>query len=238
MESASSVLLSLPPLEKMDAKPVLDAAATLPGYSDADKTAWEQKTCVTNETPATGALADALSGEVQKYLEKQYGGDHKPTKYRYVVLNGDKAGALKLFTYAELLEPHKSQSGYWASEFTFDGSSKWQGSLLMHVHYYEGSENNVQYRATRTVPATTFQGTPMDAKGMVGNMRKAVNALHSHLIDISDTAVQASMKKVRRILPITKTRMKWDDAAQNAVKVLKKSVNDKSKTPLKPFGRK
>ena len=72
----------------------------------------------------------------------------------------------------------------------------------------------MQMRATREVPSKAIAS----AEEAIKAIKRADNTLLSDLTD--QDALTGSLKKIRRILPITKTRMKWSDEAHKSVKLL------------------
>ena len=115
-------------------------------------------------------------------------------------------------TYAELVDTHKSRTGYWAGNWVIENESSIRGNISVHVYNYE--DGNMQMRAQREVPSKEIAS----AEEAIKAIKRADNSLLSDVTD--QDALTGSLKRLRRILPITKTRMKWDDAAQNAVKLL------------------
>jgi hypothetical protein len=155
---------------------------------------------------------------MQDYQGKRYGAGKPTVQARCLVdtiSNDDNNNDtnIVLRTYAETIDAHKHRTGYWAGEWILsDDETSLLGSLSVHVYYYE--EANLQLRAQRQVPSTPI-GSAADAMKVI---KRAEAGLLSDLTD--QDAIQTSLKRIRRILPITKTRMKWDNAAQNAVRLL------------------
>lgn len=221
---AQQLLLSLPPLDNVEQ--VLEAIKDMPGYSDDMKKARERQTCQSSQqsSAAKTPMAEALNQELSKYLEKHYSSKNSVTA-RHLIVEADVNGSsLQIFTYAELLESHKSTGGYWSSDLTWNATTgELQGTLSAHAHYYEGTDNNVQLRAKEALPPFTNK----DAKSIVAHLSSSFEQMHSRLLEMCENECQTSLKRIRRILPITKTRMNWSDAAQESVSVLTKSKMQK-----------
>lgn len=194
-------VLSLPPMEKcVLAELKQDLKKVLPGFEEEGFDEVKARSCVDTENPSH-ALADALVKELNE-AQKVY--ETKGVTARFSLATDDDSNLL-IRTYAEKIDGHNWSTGYWATSWTLTPENQLSGKALVHVHNFEDA-SNVQMRASRE-----FEQQPIDgedaAKAVVSRIFESDKSL---LKDLSDEdAVMASLKQIRRILPITRTRMKW-----------------------------
>lgn len=214
-ESAfETIVVSLPSLDIRELETLQSQAAKQIGvdYHSTLPNSLTQRNCtgIASNPPSASTFVDMLTAAVKEYQTKQYGGSKAATARHQFDTNAE--GHLVLRTYAEMLDSHKFRSGYWAACWTIKSESSVQGTVSVHVYNYE--DGNMQMRAQREIPS---QGIT-NAQDVIKAIKRAENSL---LADLTDKeAITTSLKKIRRILPISKTRMKWSDSAQNAVRLL------------------
>lgn len=147
------------------------------------------------------------------------------------------AGVLR--TYCEHLDPSNclagSLTGEWHVRIVTEQTAELRGTLRWHAHYYE--ESNVQTRSTREYPITLVTTVEEKVNAMVKQFEKEQMSYEEQLARALVLQVErweqdfytalAGMEEapdlvrpLRRILPITKTRFKWDSAAQRNVQLL------------------
>ena len=234
---AKQVLFSLPPLAKDDQSTILETIEKqVPGYKSSYVEEWKARQCLDEENAKT-PFAESLLVELQTQMDKQYGSQRSTqfqARFAVVPAKGSKNNNdLVIRTYVEICEPHKFRGGFWSTEWTYNGSSGGgstvSGTIAMQVHSYEDGIN-VQLRATREVPDQSLSSD--DSAALVQHVQRTTQAFYDTMVDhiTGDQGRLAnSLKKVRRILPITKTRMKWDDAAQEQIRLLNDSKAQKPK---------
>jgi F-actin capping protein alpha subunit len=234
--SAQDLLLSMPPLEAKDFASIqsdLTKLVALNRKETVDKNAvakeMQTRTCLQDENTSTDAFSVALAKCWSAHQEETYGKKDGVTA-RFAVLKQDSGSGWMLRTYAEVLDTAKFRTGYWAGKWMIDGNGSKvsiSGELSLHVYYYEGG-SNVQMRGKREIPSAPVNvasnGDHTDeneakAQAIVAYIKSMEKSLHQDLSD-DDALFLSSLPKIRRILPITKTRMKWNDAAQNQVRLL------------------
>jgi hypothetical protein len=223
-EAWETMLASLPPLERRELQslqartaPLFAGVAVDEASSSSKMLAQRTCTVIPSQLPSQSPLVSAWLALMQDYQDKRYGAAKSAVQARCQVdtttTKDGKDANVVLRTYAETIDAHKNRTGYWAGEWILaDDEASLAGSLSVHVYYYE--EANLQLRAQRQAPSTPISSAA-DAMKVI---KLAEAGLLSDLTD--QDAMQTSLKKIRRILPITKTRMKWDNAAQNAVRLL------------------
>ena len=210
----------------------------------AERRAQAQCTSTHNVVPATDSQFQHIEQRLQDYQSKRYQSD--TVVVRCSVLQphnkldqqqGTTGGVLR--TYCEHLDPSNclagSLTGEWHVTITTETTAELSATLRWHAHYYEDS--NVQTRATREYPVTIVSTVEEKVHSMVKQFEKEQMSYEEQLARALVLQVErweqdfynalAAMEEapdlvrpLRRILPITKTRFKWDSAAQRNVQLL------------------
>jgi F-actin capping protein alpha subunit len=196
---------SLPPLETRDLHSLRNDLSKLPDF---DQAVWDEavqsKTC-TGSKAASSPLADALKAAVEDH-QKVYRDQGMTARF---TIEPDEAD-LALRTFVEHLDPHNwGTACWWATwKITEADAVEVSGSVHTHVYYFE-DQANVQKQASREFESTSMAAGSMEevAKSIVDHVKASEKAFLADLAD--EDAVMTSLKQIRRILPITRTRMKW-----------------------------
>jgi hypothetical protein len=145
-------------------------------------------------------------------------------------------------TYVEHMNAHNCTSGSWSAVWTVkileEKEAELSGEVKLHTYYAEGT-CNVHSRATRTFESVKVSTEEEKVHAMVAVFEKETMSYEEQLSKVvvdkivawekglySDVTnmygdLDGQLRKLRRILPITKTRFKWDSAAQRQVQLLK-----------------
>jgi capping protein alpha len=98
----------------------------------------------------------------------------------------------------------------WTIKFKPGGDAKLEGIVRIQVHYYE--DGNVQLVTNFSKPATVK--IPSDAKGaaeaLLKQIAKAEQEYHTALEHSYNTMSETTFKALRRVLPITREKIKWE----------------------------
>jgi capping protein (actin filament) muscle Z-line, alpha len=105
-------------------------------------------------------------------------------------------------------------SGKWSSEWTITmrgtGQVSLAGSIRIHAHYFE--DGNVQVNTTKNIPSSDVSYT--SETDLAINVMKIVSeceaALHNGLVDMYFNLNEHTFKAMRRLLPVTRTKMDWN----------------------------
>jgi hypothetical protein len=214
------LLLSLPPMESRDWTVTKGDLNKLNLYSDDNMKDRNQKMCV-----AEGSASSALSASLRTAME-EHQSLYKQKGQVTARFSFEESGeTVKIRTYAELLAAHNCCSGCWTAEWALlakgtDGELS--GKVQLHVFYYEDG-SNVQLRSSREFSMESVSGTDEEglAKAAVDRISVWEHQLFNELSTLYDEGeMESKLRQIRRILPITKTRFKWDAAAQASVKLL------------------
>lgn len=142
--------------------------------------------------------------------------------------DGEGGGSLIVNTYAEKLDYPNQYTGFWKATWTIQSTSSQEatisGEAQLHTCSYEDGNNQLTLK--KDFPETSVStggGDDSLAQGIVDQILKWEN----EVLDIFGLMHETSsdhLRKIRRVLPITKTKMKWDVVAQRSVQMLMKTA--------------
>jgi hypothetical protein len=187
---------------------------------------------------ASNPLAAELQPKLLNYHQKTFSGrresglDSKKVTARVWLLPTSSSSKFQLVSYAEKMDGQNMQAGHWKSVWTITNTSgaeaHVEGRIDIHTHSYE--EGNTQLQFSKTFDGdeiveeveTENDGLSL-ANGVLFRIIQCEHEVLSILKGLHDLSVD-SLKQIRRVLPITKTKMNWEVEAQRGVKHLKKTA--------------
>jgi hypothetical protein len=206
-----------------------------------------------SSTSSSNSQLDYIKNKIGTYQSNLYGAKDITARYTVDEMDpstesGNQRAMIR--TYAEHIDTNNcmtgSWDGEWIIEFLTEKTCNVTATVNIHLYYYERGVN-IQTRITRTIPTTTvatreekvntmvhlFEKEKMSYEEQLSNaivmkyITQREESLYSTVYDsiFQSTTLTSSLRTVRRILPITKTRFKWDTAAQKQVQLL----NEKTK---------
>ena len=236
-EFGKELLLSLPPGQDWAA--VQGDVTTLGAWDEEALKDLHVRTCQsaddsTQDTPLMASVREKFADYQSKYTAKDL------TATRFTLTPVDDNGSMILHTYLEQVEKTNCRAASWATCWNIqpheETEAQVSGTAQLHLHYYENA--NVQLRTTRTfspqsaetakeqvnsivaqMEARTMSYEEKVAKAIIKQITAREKELYQQMQQMQDE-IGEKLKKMRRILPITKTRFKWDVAAQKQVKIL------------------
>lgn len=117
---------------------------------------------------------------------------------------------------------------YWSGRF----SSTWTielaspllaitGEIKIHAHYFE--DGNVQLQTQKNLPRTTLEYSTADIGTTVINyIKKAESAVQAGLEEMYVNMNDETFKTMRRLMPVTKSKMEWNVNAVRMVHQIRK----------------
>mmetsp|Transcript_39467 Transcript_39467/g.68396 ORF Transcript_39467/g.68396 Transcript_39467/m.68396 type:complete len:288 (-) Transcript_39467:106-969(-) len=180
----------------------------------------EAATLPSNEFEANEPTRAALQTAVNTYIATNYpseqsaGGAFTKDEHTYVVVVTGEKTSLKNFW-----------SGRWTSTWNLvvSGSSATiSGDIKLHVHYFE--DGNLQLQSAKQVPASdlTFSSDAELGANVVKFIQTQESLLQSGLEDLYSNMSQETFRSMRRLMPITRTKMEWNVNAVRMVKQVRK----------------
>lgn len=238
MDFGRDLMLSLPPMESKELAIARNDLTQLDAFDEDFIKQLNARTCSIETSEKEGSLMKAIQEKLKDY-QGRYTAKDLTTR---LTLQPDAQGHnITAKTYVENLDLQNCRTGGWSTEWTITPCNETNvdvtGTAHMHLHYYEGG-SNMQLRATRQYPPRTV-GTEEEAVHAIVAKLEARNMSYDEKIakavgkeiaareqEFYDQMkgvcedVDSSLKKMRRILPITKTRFQWNGAAQKQVRLL------------------
>ena len=178
-------------------------------------------------------LATALHEKIEQYQRENF--SSKPgVSARVAITRGSGKGyQLLVHTYAEKIDASNQHSGSWKATWTLDNTQSDTGEIsgLVIVRSYAHEDGNVQLTITKQFPAVMVgkesveeEDEPSLAGGIVQQIMKWETIILGILGSMNEDITSDHLRSIRRVLPITKTKMNWDAVAHRSVKTLKKTA--------------
>ena len=161
-------------------------------------------------------LAAALKEELDVYKSKFYSG--KGVEYKFSITGDSK---LQLTTLASRIDSTNCHSGSWRGEWEIDtANNKLEGVMIVHAFSHE--DCNIQLQHKETVPSCDIT----DAKSIQNKISRSEASVQAKLEDLH-SSMGEKLKSMRRILPVTRTRLDWNVLSHRMVKTLEETTSMK-----------
>jgi len=172
-------------------------------------------------------IAGALKEKLDQYQKENF--VNKPgVTARAVLAKGESnKNQILVKTYAEKIDVPNQHSGNWEATWTIEstGTSSGEISGRVIVHSYAHEEGNVQLKINKEFPPVMVGGDKSSlASDIVQQIMKWETIILGILASLNDDVSSHYLRSIRRVLPITKTKMNWDAVAHRSVKTLKKTA--------------
>jgi hypothetical protein len=190
-------------------------------------------------------LAGPLATKLEQYQQQNFAGKQGVTARMTMKCDDEDDNSNKklvIHTYAEKLDIPNRISGYWQATWTIisnptNDRAEISGRVQIHSFAYE--EGNAQVKVdqhfdtkivTSSSTSTTAQKKMDDvvSTSLISPIMKQITEWESDVLGLlaalNEGGTGEHLKSIRRVLPITKTKMKWDVVAQRSVKTLKKTA--------------
>jgi len=171
----------------------------------------------TNQDGNLELMRAALQSSVTQYVARQYSAEHSAGSV-YA-----KDGQLVVCITGEKPNLRNFWSGKWNSQWTVvvsgASSATVTGDIKVHAHYF--ADGNVQLQTSKPVPAAPVSsgaGGEKDlAEAVVAHIKAAETTLQGALGDMYANMNEETFRCMRRVLPVTRTKMEWN---VNAVRMV------------------
>lgn len=200
-----SLLSNAPPGERKNLIVEFAKLTTIPDDCLLDQSTVSEEVCAEGHL-----LADEL---------KQYGKDYYRDAdcYKVSVKNVNNSSDLSLTTYAERVNVNNHLSASWRGDWTISGTDL-KGSLKLHSYFAE--DCNVQLELSRDYSVTLKSADP---KATVIKISTIESDLMAELKDMY-LEMPNKLKALRRVLPVTKTRLEWNVLSHRMAKKLEETT--------------
>ena len=243
-------LLSLPPTDSVDEVAKIFQSLRVEEPCNIDLL--RQRNCLASqEEEPTAGFPQQLLAKVREYHCTRYSDRPEITARSSIVPATDEDDSMILRTYVETSHTTNATAGYWASAWTIavvDERTARFSSGRIQVHAWCGEDGNVQTtQVQHDVPAETITTEEEVVHSRVAQFEQKIMSYEEQLVQavvkrimqiqddvvypaVSSMDTEGALRKLRRVFPITKTKFKWDSAAQRNVKLLNERTTNNSKT--------
>jgi capping protein alpha len=140
-----------------------------------------------------------------------------------VVQDGDSSKSLIVKTFAERVDSVNLYAGSWVAQWNIEisGDDQAQVGGQVRIQSFCFEEGNIQLLSSRDfegVSVTASEKVPL-AKAIVEQINTFELELLSALGEVFDQ-IGDQLKSIRRVLPITRTKMEWNVRAHRMVNTL------------------
>lgn len=164
------------------------------------------------------ALVVELRRELQRYVERAYGG--KGVLCRQSV-HTDNKHEIVVSLRCERLSLPNCHAGSWAASYVYDGSFL-RGSATVQAHYFENG--NVRLRSHRSFPPVRVD----NGGDILARIQHCEDELSRDLRELYASVNDTTLKHMRRVLPVSRTKMDWNVRSHRVTKNLHSNFVTKS----------
>ena len=178
-------------------------------------------------------MANSLHEKIVEYQKENFFSKTGVTSRVALEKGRSNKNQLIVHTYAEKIDISNQHSGNWTAKWTIDSAESTSGGVSGHVivHSYAHEEGNVQLKIKKEFPQVMVGKNALNdgdeaslAGGIVKQIMKWETIILGILESMNDNVSSDHLRSIRRVLPITKTKMNWDAVAHRNVKTLKKTA--------------
>lgn len=137
---------------------------------------------------------------------RTYGNDHYPSEFGFTVVPVSSEEVVVVLI-GKKVNPVNFYTGSWKSVYTFNRSGHTEGSVKLDIHYYE--EGNVRLYFEEIIKESF---SSFDSCSIVDFIHNFENKLTFKVIEEFNTLNQNAFKNLRRLLPVTKSKINWGKA--------------------------
>ncbi len=191
----------------------------------------------TTNSSLSNPLATELKDKLLKYHQRAFSGvtgrggnSTKKVTIRVWLLPGASDSQFQICSFAEKLDLQNMQTGFWKSTWTVTTTTKTQAELQgsIEVHTYSYEDGNTQLQLSKTFSPEIVQEMKSDqdvslANGITFKIADWEHQVLGILKGLHELTAE-SLKTIRRVLPITKTKMNWEVEAQRGITFLKQTA--------------
>lgn len=139
-----------------------------------------------------------------------YGKDHYPSDLTFTIVP-DSKGGMKVLLIGEKLSQANFYTGRWSSIYSLDKDGEFQGKISLDIHYYE--DGNVRLEFEETTESVKLDD--VCASSIMNYIRDSEYKATLKLMDDFTLLNQKYFKNLRRLLPVTKSKINWGKAIGN-----------------------
>lgn len=186
------------------------------------------------EKASDNGLSRCILVEIENYMNKVHSSSTRTSKNASSSMNfscdtSEDAKSYVLKMRSERINLKNYYAGSWTSTFTLNMSGEFSGNLSGEVdivaHYFENG--NVQLRSKKTFNTTITEKENKEvfAKAVLKHIQVWEEDQASKLSEMYQSMNSNTLKRMRRILPVSRTKMDWNLDRTSLIGLLKKEVS-------------
>lgn len=137
---------------------------------------------------------------------QRYGEDHYPSEYAFTVI--PTSSGVEVIIIGQKINEDNFYSGRWKSFYSIDAAGSISGVVNLDIHYYE--DGNVRLSFEEPVGDASLQ--EVSGSSIVNYINNSENKLTMKIIEDFNLLNQKYFKNLRRLLPVTKSKINWGKA--------------------------
>lgn len=140
---------------------------------------------------------------------KRYGADHYPSEFGASVIPYSR-DEIKLILIGQKIDEENFYTGRWKSVYSVSSAGQLSGSIYLDIHYFEDGNVRLNYEENITNIPSEF-----DSSKILNVINNIENRLTLKIIQDFNSLNQNAFKNLRRLLPVTKSKINWGKAIGN-----------------------
>lgn len=137
---------------------------------------------------------------------RDYGKDHYPTDFSLAVVP-ISSKAVQIVIIGLKLSKDNFYTGSWKSNYNIDDAGRVTGRITQDIHYYE--DGNVRLELDEPIRGEIDNFSPSSIVNFINKQERDATL---RVIEEFSTVNQKSFKSLRRLLPVTKSKINWGKA--------------------------
>jgi hypothetical protein len=178
-------------------------------------------------------FGNSLKESFQNYIKKYY--SSKGVESNYVITvssNENNSNRYDIILYAERIKLKQFHAGSWMAKYTVDystspsSSTVINGLIQLHAHAFE--DGNVQVKSKTELPSHTIENTTSLSEDIMAQIQKwEEEYVLQPLKDVYHDMSNDILKKMRRVMPVTRTKFDWNVEGNHFIKTMGMDVQNK-----------
>lgn len=140
----------------------------------------------------------------------QYGDDYYPSTFAFTVIPNDN-GDLRVIIIGQRANHDNFYTGQWKSSYFISEQLNVSGEINLDIHYFE--DGNVRLKFNEQISGSNIDGS--SASKIVNFINDQENQVLIKIVDQFNNLNQQSFKNLRRLLPVTRSKINWGSAIGN-----------------------
>jgi F-actin capping protein alpha subunit len=132
---------------------------------------------------------------------------------------------MELCSVSEKVDLSNFHTGQWTTHWTILENGGVHGNVQLHSYAYEDG-NNTQCQWNQQFEQLVGGGGGLEVTPILQQIIQWEHEVLSQLNNVRDV-IPENLKTIRKVLPITKTKMNWEVEAQRGVQYLKKTTKER-----------